>query len=76
MRPLISYDRYTELLSKQILRTITPAELEDIARFEAAHQGPGRKVCPKCGVILWTFLEPFRVAHDIEKCPGKPAAKP
>jgi len=36
MRALISYDRYTELLSKHIHRTITPAEVEDLNRFEAA----------------------------------------
>ena len=75
MRALISYERYTELLSKHIQRTIIPAEVEDNARFEAAHQGSERKFYPKCNVPVWTFLEPYRVAHDIAKCPGKPDAQ-
>jgi hypothetical protein len=72
MRALVSYDRYTELLSKHILRTITPAETADVAYFEAAHQLPERKFCPKCNAPVWTFLTPYRVCHDIAKCPGKP----
>lgn len=71
MRALLSYDRYTELLSKHIHGTITPAEAADVAHFEAAHQGPEKKFCPKCNVPVWTFLEPFRIVHDIAKCPGK-----
>lgn len=70
MRTLISYDRYTELLSKTIHRTITPDEAEDVTRFEAAQP----KTCPKCGNLVWTFLAPHRVAHDLDKCPGKSAA--
>jgi len=60
---------------KHILRTITPAELEDVKHFEAAHQGPDRKVCPKCLVPVWTFLMPYRVCHDIANCQAKPAGK-
>ena len=71
MRALISYDRYAELLSKQIYRTITPAETEDVARYEAAQP----KFCPKCKVPVWTFLTPYQVAHDIEKCQGSAAGK-
>ncbi len=41
----ISYDRYTELLGKRIHRTITPAEVEDVTRFEAAQP----KTCQTCG---------------------------
>jgi hypothetical protein len=33
---LINYDRYTELLGKRIHRTITPAEVADVAHFETA----------------------------------------
>ena len=71
MPDLISYDRYTEYLSKQIYGTITPAELEAVARFEAAQP----KFCPKCKAPVWTFLTPYQIAHDIEKCPGKPDPK-
>jgi hypothetical protein len=72
MRALVNYDRYTELLSKKIHRTITPAEVEDVARFEAAQP----KFCPKCKAPVFTFLTPYQIAHDIEKCPDKTAAKP
>ena len=41
---MIRYDRYTELLSKRILRTITPHELEDLNHFETVQPA----VCPKC----------------------------
>ena len=64
---MISYDRYTELLSKHINRTITDQEKAEVVKYEAAQP----KTCPKCGVKIWTFLEPFRVAHDVEKCTGK-----
>ena len=72
MATLVTYDRYTELLGKHIHRTITPAEHTALASFEAAHREPDQKVCPKCGANIWTFLEPYRVAHDLAKCPGKP----
>ena len=36
MRTLISCDRYRELLSKHIHRTITPAAVADLTRFDAA----------------------------------------
>ena len=39
---MIRYDRYTELLSKRIHRTITPLELEDRNSFETAQPA----VCP------------------------------
>lgn len=64
---MISYERYTELLSKIIHRTITDAEKEIVTSYEAAQP----KKCPKCGNNMWTFLEPYRIAHDIEKCSGK-----
>jgi hypothetical protein len=33
------------------------------------------KSCPKCNAAVWTFLEPFRVAHDVEKCARKSLKK-
>ena len=71
MRALISYDRYTEFLSKRILRTISPAEVEDVARFETAQP----KICPKCNAVVRSHFMPSQIVHDIEKCPGQPAAK-
>jgi hypothetical protein len=69
MRALLNYDRYTERLSNNILSTITPAETDDVSRYEAAQP----KLCPKCHAPVWTFLVPYRVAHDIASCQGKPA---
>ena len=67
MRQMISYDRYTELLSKMIHKTITGLEKETVAEYEAAQP----KNCPKCGAEVMSFLEPFQVVHDVEKCVGK-----
>jgi len=64
---MIAYDRYTELLSKTIWRTITPAETKMVEEYESSTPDN----CPKCGADMWTMLEPYRVAHDIEKCAGK-----
>ena len=64
---MIVYERYTELISKHIHHTITAQEKADLEKYEAAQP----KTCPKCGAVVWTFLEPFRVAHDWEKCAGK-----
>ncbi len=64
---MITYDRFTELLSKQIHRTITDQEQADLAKYEAAQP----KTCPKCMANVWTFLTPYRIAHDVEKCAGK-----
>ena len=61
---MISYERYTELLSKIIYKTITGPEQTTVAAYEAAQP----KLCPKCHVPVMTFLEPYRVAHDVEKC--------
>ena len=72
---MIAYDRYTEYLSKQIYKTITPTELQAVEEFEAAHRKPELKFCPKCQATVWTFLTPYRVAHDIANCPGRPTAK-
>ena len=66
MRAPLSYDRYTELLSKRILRTITPAEVEDVARFEAAQP----KLCPKCNANVHSQFMPAQIVHDIDKCSG------
>ena len=64
---MIAYDRYTELLSKIIHGTITPAETKAVEDYEAAQP----ETCPKCRAEVWTFLKPYRVAHDVEKCSGK-----
>ena len=64
---MITYDRYTELLSRIIHKTITGPEKAIVAEFEAAQP----KLCPKCRAEVMTFLTPFRVAHDVEKCAGK-----
>jgi hypothetical protein len=64
---MITYDRYTELLSKMIHKTITPAESKVVAEYEAAQP----KFCPKCGAGVMSFLQPYRVVHDVEKCAGK-----
>lgn len=64
---MIAYDRYTELLSKEINRTITAAEQSDVAKFETAQT----KTCPKCQAAVFSSFTPSRVVHDIEKCSGK-----
>ena len=64
---MITYDRYTEFLSKNINHTITDQEKAEVVKYEAAQP----KTCPKCGAQVWTFLEPYRVLHDVEKCGGK-----
>lgn len=64
---MISYDRYAELLSKELNRTITPAEAKDIISYQSAQP----KTCPKCQAAVFSLFTPARVVHDIEKCPGK-----
>jgi len=70
MPSLITYERYTEFLSKRISRTITPAELEDITRFEAAQTG----TCPKCRQPVRSQFMPSQIAHDIAKCQAESPA--
>jgi hypothetical protein len=72
MRALITYERYTELLSKHINHTISPVETEDIKNFEATQP----QFCPKCGAPVWSPFQPLRVAHDLEKCSVKPIVIP
>jgi hypothetical protein len=67
----ISYDRYTDFLSKRIHGTISSAELEDVHRFEATPP----KTCPKCHATVQSQFLPGQIVHDIEKCSGTPAAK-
>jgi hypothetical protein len=64
---MISYDRYTELLSKCINRTIMDSEQNDITKFEAAQP----KTCPQCHAAVWSSFQPPRALHDAEKCAGK-----
>lgn len=67
---MITYDRYTELLSKRINRTITDSERNDVAKFEAA-QPP---TCPRCGASLRSYFIPDQIVHDSEKCDRPPVA--
>ena len=46
---MITYERYTELLSKHINRTLTPPEAKDLADYEAAQP----KICPRCRAAVW-----------------------
>jgi len=64
---MISYERYTELLSKNIQGTITTAEEKDVAQFVAAQP----KTCPECGAALFSRFMPHQVAHDVAKCDRK-----
>ena len=64
---MIPYERYTELLSKMIYKTIATQEKVMVAEYETDQP----KLCPKCGANVWTFLAPYRIAHDVEKCNGK-----
>jgi hypothetical protein len=68
---MISYERNTELISKPISHNITAQEETYIEKYEAAQP----KTCPKCGAAVWTFLEPFRVTPDVERCEGKAGVK-
>lgn len=67
---MITYDRYTELLSKEINRTISATEAKDIISFQKAQP----KTCPKCQAAVFSFFTPDRVVHDVEKCSGKKTA--
>ena len=69
---MISYVRYTELLSKRIHRTITPAELDDLNRFAAAQPA----LCPQCNARVRSQFMPTQIAHDVEKCQPKPSVTP
>jgi len=64
---MISYDRYTELLSKRIHRTITDSERTAIATFEAAQP----KTCPRCRATVPSYFMPGQIVHDIENCTAK-----
>ena len=64
----ISYDRYTELLGKRIHRTITPAEVADVTRFEAAQP----QTCPNCGAKVRSYFLPTQIVHDLATCPPNP----
>lgn len=64
---MITYDRYTELLSKIIHRTITAEEKAVVAEYETGRP----KLCPKCRAEMMTVCTPYRVAHDADKCMGK-----
>ena len=64
---MIPYERYTELLSKIINRTITDQEKAEIDKYEAAQP----KNCPKCHVQVRSFFMPNQIVHDVEKCAKK-----
>ena len=75
MRALISYERYTELLSKHIQRTIIPAEVEDNARFEAAHQGSERKFCQNATSPSGHSLNPTVWPTTSQNAPANPTPR-
>lgn len=50
--------------------TITPLELEDLNRFEAAQP----KACTKCNAPVRSLFMPSQIAHDVEQCQPKPPA--
>ena len=61
---MISHEKYTALLSKGILRTITVPELAALQDFEAASP----RTCPQCRCQVWSPFLPTRVVHDVVKC--------
>ena len=67
---MITYEQYTELLSKIINRTITDQEREKVANYEAAQP----KTCPKCHAQVRSSFMPNQIVHDVEKCAKKAAA--
>jgi len=64
---MLSYDRYTELLSKRINRTIMDSEHTDIATFEATQP----KTCPRCRATVHSYFMPGEISHDVENFAGK-----
>ena len=54
---MITHDRYTELLSKEINRTIAPTEAKDIISFQNSQP----KSCPKCKASVFSSFTPIRV---------------
>lgn len=68
-RAMMTCDRDTELLSKKIRRSISPAELDDPSRYEAAQP----QVCPKCHARVRSEFMPMQIVRDVEKCPGPSA---
>jgi hypothetical protein len=64
---MTTYDRYTELLSKRVHRSITDAEQRDLATFETAQP----KTCPRCHTTVRSSFLPGQIVHDVEKCDAK-----
>ena len=64
---MISYDLYTELLSKRIHRTITDSERAAIAAIEAAQP----RTCPRCRASVHSYFMPGEISHDVENCTAK-----
>ncbi len=65
---MITYDRYTELLSRRIHKTATPADLDQIREYETAQP----EFCPKCHTRVRSQFMPAQIVHDIEECQAKP----
>jgi len=61
---MISYDRYTELLSKRIHRITTASEQRDLDQYETGQP----KACPRCRAPMHSYFLPNQITHDIEKC--------
>ena len=64
---MITYERYTELLSKKIHQSISPEDLHEVGSYEIA-QPP---VCPKCHIQVRSQFLPSQIVHDVEKCQVK-----
>ena len=64
---MMTYARYTELLSKRIQRTISPTDLDEIGRYESAQP----ELCPKCNARVRSQFMPSQIVHDVEQCEGK-----
>ena len=64
----MTYNFYTELLTKTIRGTITPAERTKVSFYETQHPDV---VCPHCRRRTRSILPPSRVTHAVEECDMK-----
>jgi hypothetical protein len=69
---MITYERYAELLSKNILAraSMTPRELAQAGEFEQEQP----KTCPHCRSKTWSPFQPPRIVHNIDACGKIPKA--
>ena len=62
---MIAYERYTELISKHIHRTITDQEKADLEKYEADQP----KTCPLCGAAVWLHAGLQHTANGLLEYP-------